>query len=67
MPQSLIASFGKPMPTCKSCRSKMVMSCREVPSSEAHLFTFECRYCHSVVQLKVKDGESNAPMLHSAS
>lgn len=46
----LAASFGRPMPVCPKCHSKMVMSCREANSSEPFIFTFECRTCRFVFQ-----------------
>lgn len=46
----LIASFGRPLPVCPNCSSRMVMSCREAYSSEPIIFTFECRSCRFVMQ-----------------
>jgi hypothetical protein len=39
----LIASFGRPLPICPNCSSRLVMSCREAYASEPLIFTFECR------------------------
>ena len=46
----LIASFGRPLPVCPNCNSRMVMSCREAWRSEPLIFTFECRSCRLVMQ-----------------
>ena len=46
----LIASFGRPMPFCPTCNSRMMMSCREAWDFEPLVFTFECRTCSFVVQ-----------------
>jgi len=46
----LIASFGRPLPVCQNCNSRMVMSCREAWRSEPLIFTFECRSCRFVMQ-----------------
>jgi len=48
--KDLIASFGRPLPNCLKCKSRMVMSCREAEPLEPLTFTFECRSCRFVMQ-----------------
>ena len=53
----LIASFGRPLPFCPTCNSRMVMSCREAWDLEPLVFTFECRTCSFVMQRVKAPGE----------
>ena len=46
----LIASFGRALPGCPNCHSKMVMACREIKPSEPIIFTFQCQNCRNVLQ-----------------
>jgi hypothetical protein len=50
MTVDLIASYGRPLPICPNCDSRMVMSCREAYTAEPLTFTFECRRCCCVMQ-----------------
>jgi hypothetical protein len=46
----LIASFGRALPGCPNCHAEMVMACRETEPAGPTIFTFQCRFCRSVLQ-----------------
>lgn len=51
----LIASFGRPLPSCPNCGCRMVMSCRETIKAAKFVFTFECRSCRWVMRREKKN------------